>query len=97
MFPRLHLHRRTARGIGRGGGGDIGDAPASRKGEEEVNIVGQEGGGAEGQDTLEDLVITYEDFLGFLAKKHSCIQQTCLGFKGRNAVLHLFEYADTLV
>ena len=41
-----------------------------------------------------DLVISYEDFLSYLAKKHPGVRQTCLGFKGRNAVLYLFDYGD---
>ena len=39
-----------------------------------------------------DLVITYEDFLGFLLSKHPAVQQTCLAFKGRNAVLFVADY-----
>jgi hypothetical protein len=55
----------------------------------------QEGKAASvGHSQGSDLVITYEDFLAFLAKKHQNVRQTCLGFKGRNAVLHVLDYGE---
>lgn len=63
--------------------------------------AGQEAAGGDTADTGRcgtephgDLVITYEDFLAYLGRKHPAVRQTCLGFKGRNAVLHVLDYGD---